>query len=392
MNLCFIDDSIPFDGHTPGQWAMDGMQRAIASLAPALARRGHDVTVVCRTTMDRWIEGVRWVPHDSVLKTSYDLVVACRKPSLFERFAETLQAKRRLLWWTADPTSLTNQALAAGLREWNVDLMLVGAVQRQRYHGMQTAFVVAPGVERVFLPQSQDPLADKIVDPVGGPVAIVTGHPDHGLETLIELWKTRIRPEVPTAQLHIYSSLLSKPEAVGAPVPDAYTALYDTILAAAQSGVHVRTPKDQAGMARVYQTARVHLHVGHGQEFACWTIAESQACGLPVVGTMTGGLPDRVVNGQTGYLVPDDAALANVAIQVLGNDAVHDHLSQAAADVTRRRSWDTAASEFERYWLEAAPSGVSAPVNEPSDPASSEGGAVPEEGAQTSTDGENTPS
>jgi hypothetical protein len=352
MTICFIDDSFAFDGRTPSQRALDGFPRALAALAAALAQRGREVTVVCRTQEDRWVDGVRWVPMDAVRRTSYDLLIACRKPTLLERFGDRIIADRRVLWTPADPTLLTSEGNAEALRRLDAELMFVGAMQATRYQGQLPSRVIMPGVDRCYLPAAQDPNASRSgLETPPQPVAIVTGHPAHGLSRLMELWKDQILPQVPGARLHVYSALLSKPEAEGEPVPEAYAALYDKTLAAGGDGIFVQQPLPDQGMARAYQGARLHIHLSHPEDFACWTIGESQACGVPAVGKMVGGLADRVVNGQTGYLVPDDDAVANVAAQILSDDAVHGRLSAASAEAYRRRTWDMAAAEVEAAWL-----------------------------------------
>jgi hypothetical protein len=352
MTICFIDDSLAFDGRTPSQRALDGFPRALAALASALARGGREVTVVCNTPEERWVDGVRWMPMTAVRRTSFDLLIACRKPTLLDRLGDLIEADRKVLWTTADPALLTSEGNAEALRRIGAELMFVGAMQAARYQGSLRSRVVLPGVERCYLPASQDPnLPNPPAEGAPPPVAVVTGHPAHGLDRLIDLWSEQIAPQVPGARLHVYSALLSKPEAEGDIVPAAFSALYDKALAAAGKGVFVQQPLPDAGMARVYQGARLHLHLGHPEDFACWTIGESQACGVPAVGKMRGGLADRVINGQTGYLVPDDDAVANVAVQILTDDGVFARMAAASAEGHRRRTWDMAAREVEQAWM-----------------------------------------
>jgi L-malate glycosyltransferase len=52
-------------------------------------------------------------------------------------------------------------------------------------------------------------------------------------------------------------------------------------------------------------------------------VLDAMACGKAVVSTTAGGLPEAVVDGETGVLVPprDDGALAEAIVRLLGDDA-----------------------------------------------------------------------
>jgi glycosyltransferase involved in cell wall biosynthesis len=65
-------------------------------------------------------------------------------------------------------------------------------------------------------------------------------------------------------------------------------------------------------------------------------ILEAMACGRPVVATPVGGVPEAVVDGQTGYLVPpkDPAALAEAVLRLL-DDPI---LARRLGDEGRRRA------------------------------------------------------
>ena len=80
-------------------------------------------------------------------------------------------------------------------------------------------------------------------------------------------------------------------------------------------------------------------------------IAEAAASGLPIVATESGGIPDLVQGGMTGWLVPPDDpdGLAAALEGVLANEPAARQRGQAA----RRRveeylNWDRMTAELER--------------------------------------------
>ncbi|MBS4007722.1 MAG: N-acetyl-alpha-D-glucosaminyl L-malate synthase BshA [Clostridium sp.] len=71
---------------------------------------------------------------------------------------------------------------------------------------------------------------------------------------------------------------------------------------------------------------------------------EAMACCVPVIATRTGGLPELVVHGETGYLaaVGDVDALADSALQLLSDESLLRQMGEAA----RRRAVETFESEL----------------------------------------------
>ncbi|MFQ5866146.1 MAG: N-acetyl-alpha-D-glucosaminyl L-malate synthase BshA [bacterium] len=61
---------------------------------------------------------------------------------------------------------------------------------------------------------------------------------------------------------------------------------------------------------------------------------EAHACGVPVVGAATGGLPEVVVSGETGFLLPvgEIASMAQKVLELLTNDTVYEEFKKRARE------------------------------------------------------------
>lgn len=338
MRICFIDESVPFDGQAPLTGPLGGAEKALVGLSTALAARGHEVTVFNRCAAPATVAGVSWTPLDGAVPEMTDIVIAMRKPRLLRHIP---MAYRRILWATAQPAYLEKPAVDDLLDRFGVRLLFVGRTQAASYRGKRPALTVPPGIAEPYLNVARNP-----VDP---PVAITTTHPHNNLDWLVDLWVDVIHAQVPEAKLHVYSSLLSR-AVRGEAVDDRVQYLHDAIMMAEDKGVRILDPLGDDGMATVYGTARCHLYPGHREDMACWTLGETQAAGLPAVARPRGAVHERVANGETGYVVPDDAAFANVAVQMLTEDGMYQGLSDAAASPQHRRPWSLAAQEVEALW------------------------------------------
>ena len=91
-------------------------------------------------------------------------------------------------------------------------------------------------------------------------------------------------------------------------------------------------------MAQYYQAADVYLHAAHAEVWGL-TITEAMACGCPVVATAVGGIPEQIVEGETGFLTPpgDPTSLAEQVRLLLEDPSLRSAMGTAAAKHARAR-------------------------------------------------------
>ncbi len=342
MLVTLVDDSIPFNGMTPAFQPLGGPEKAFASLPAALARQGHVVRVINRAPNSIGFENVSWVHWEGRRPPITEVLIAFRKPTLLEF---TRATKARILWVAGPPDYLHRPQVHDLIERTEAKLVFLGAAHAAAYNSTDNKIKhrnVTPGVREEY--RDADAMA-----PADPPTAVVTTHPKHDLAWLLDVWAERIRPQVPTAQLHIYSASFKRAEG-GETLADDLKAIYGKVLAAADHGVMVMAPSGDRDMARAYREARVHLYPGSEREMYCSTLAESQAVGVPAVARPIASVKERLIEGQSGFTCEEDDVFAEQAIAMLADDEAFQKVSNVARRHGRARSWDTAANEFEAFF------------------------------------------
>jgi starch synthase len=126
-----------------------------------------------------------------------------------------------------------------------------------------------------------------------------------------------------------------------------------TRLAASRDGVHwVEAMLERPEVVQILSHADVFVCPSVYEPFGLINL-EAMACGLPVVATAVGGIPEIVVEGVTGYLVevPDGEAGLGAALASRVNELLADPaLARAMGEAGRRRvrdhfTWEAVAAQ-----------------------------------------------
>lgn len=81
---------------------------------------------------------------------------------------------------------------------------------------------------------------------------------------------------------------------------------------------------------------------------------EAMVCGVPIVASKIGGVPDVVKDGENGLLIPprDSKALADVIIYLLENENVRKKMGKNGREKVKNYSWERIVEETEKVYKE----------------------------------------
>lgn len=112
---------------------------------------------------------------------------------------------------------------------------------------------------------------------------------------------------------------------------------------------------DNADIPRLYASATCLINPSTVDNMPI-SILEAFACGVPVVSTCAGGIPDMLKDGVSGLLVPvgDDAAMAEKVLCILQSPALAEQLRQAGLEEAQKYSWPQVRAQWLNAYRRAA--------------------------------------
>lgn len=338
--IVLADDGVVFDGKSLDGKAAGGGETAFVRLAEAFAAQGHDVTATARGAGSLRHRGVDWVPLGEAVPGKADLFVANRSAHLLALGGD---ARRRFFWLHNDARYLAKPRYVLRMLRHRSELVFVSNAH------LRTAPWWLPARARHVIPLGLDASFRQETERTPPPpLALYAANPLRGLSMLAPLWQSEIAPQVPAARLQVHTGLglYGTP-----PKPRTAAAMQEAIDAARAAAGEQLTLGDLIDHAQLVATlrrARVYLYPGDPTETFCLSVAEAQAMGVPCVVLRNGALPERVVDGVTGFVVDGPASFADAARRLLIDDALWTAQHRACLASQGKRSWDDMAQDFAR--------------------------------------------
>jgi len=337
--IVLADDGIEFDGDSPRQGPLGGVESSIVNLMAELAKRGHEVKVCNMCAAAKVIDGVEWAPLADGLPDAADLYIANRGDKLIRLMPKA----QRTVFWIHNPAKyLLKWRYLAKLWQVKPTIIFIGDYHATTYPAW------APGGDRIVIPygiadgfRNFSPLAE-----LPPRRAIFTSNPLRSLDWLLDLWQRDIYPHASNAELHLFSGVATY-GSVGAAKAREMEAILDKARGLKDQGVVLRGPVPKAELIEEFRKSRVMLYKGDLNETFCLAVGEAQAVGVPAVVQKLGSVVERVINGKTGAITNTDREFASSAINLLNDDDLWRGQHKAALEAQGVWGWGQAAQAFE---------------------------------------------
>jgi glycosyltransferase involved in cell wall biosynthesis len=342
-SIVIADDTGAYDGTSLETKPLGGTESSVIRFARAMARRGHDVTAYTNCERSIEHEGVRWRPLSSERPQTCDLYIAAQHPRLFG----FVRRPRRLAVWVLWQPNEFKHYKKLPTFWWHRPVPVLSSLHQVAIYSP----VLPRRNPHIVIPNA---LPDEIrglppLERPPPPEAIFTSNPVRNLNALVRIWAERIFPKRPDAVFNVYG-IHDVP--AGADPWDVWRELLPADIpepARRSIRIHPTATRDQL-MAAV-RRSRAMLYLGHKVEAFCFAVAEAQAMGVPCVVAPVAVLPERVVDGVTGYVRSDPQAFADATLSLFGDDALWRRQHEAALRLQQGISWDEHAARFEAALL-----------------------------------------
>ena len=337
----FADDGIDFDGHSIDKGPLGGVESSLINLTKELAKLGHEVLVRNHCQSAQIIDGVNWAPLSHDMPSEADVFVANRGDQLITLMPNAGQT----IFWTHNPAKYLikhrylykiwrYQPIIVFIGDYHASTYPMWAPGRRRktiHYGISAEFMNVPQLET---PPS--------------PRAIFTSNPLRSLSWLLEIWEKSIWPLIPQAEFHLFTGSKTYGK-VGQRKSSEMASILGLAERLKDKGVVIRGPVAKSQLVQEFKESRVMLYRGDVNETFCLALGESQAAGVPAIVQDYGSTPERVKDGQTGFITKSDEDFATAAISLLKDDQKWREFHLNCQEQQRHWGWREVAQSFEGF-------------------------------------------
>jgi glycosyltransferase involved in cell wall biosynthesis len=359
MKIAFLDPApIRYTPETPFSEPLGGTQSAVCYLSMALARRGHDVTLITRSGTGERIAGVTCQaddPHDLAGQLNAHDVVIVVTSAIGANLRQAGVTTRLVNWQhkTAENQAISRFSEETERKSWSSSVF-VSDFQKNSFQtkwgmdGIVLRNAISPAIE------AKVPAKISFAKRHEDPVLVYASAPGRGLDVLLIAFPT-IRKAFPNSKLKVFSDQIMYQILAE---KDQYSAYYE--LARQLPGVEYLGGVSQSELAEQLMDCDIWAYPTIFIETSCIIMMEAAAAGCHILTSNMGALKETA--GQFGRVLSTGnsrAGWSGLYAQELISDverfrrdpeAHQENMDRQMSWFRQNCTWDRRAEEWES-WL-----------------------------------------
>lgn len=358
LNIFMVVPGMPFDGNTLKERSLGGSETAGLCMARELAKRGHNVTMMCNIPKHEGeFDGVTYMnlvrAEEIIQKAPHDILIVQRNPQFF---GLNTASKINVLWNhdLATKSMLPVHQAAA----WNIDwVFLLSMFHVKQFKEIYSFWDAAHirltrnGIDLEDFPKVQNKIPKKIM---------YTARPERGLYTLLKPGGIMEMLYQADPNIHLYVAGYDN-------TTQHMATFYQYLWGRCQELPNVTNlghlTKQQ--LYQHYAETELYLYPTLFEEISCITAMECMACGVPMITSSIAALPETL-SEKTAIFLPAESNFELYGTP--GQDYMEQftgHVLALLQDTDRRRkmsfqcrerakqfSWAGVAEQWEGMFIE----------------------------------------
>ena len=331
--------------------SLGGSETAGVSIAHALSKRGHHVSLFCNTDNPGKHGGVNYIPIDTFQQYAsscpHDVLICQRVP---EVFMAKYNSKINILWQHDFAQKSRRQSFTGAL--WNVDKVF--CLSDWHIDNHLDIYKLKRDEGAFFKTSNGIKLLEPNKNIVRKNQVVYTNRPERGMDILLYnilplLWEKDQEIEVVIAG---YDNTVPEMQSY-------YDTLNATINSFAAKGFKIKHvgALTKKNLYHLYQESKLFLYPTNFYETSCITAMETQMCGLPMITSNKGALPETL-HQDAGLIIDGNAsteeyhkAFVEGAWQLMQNEVAYKKCQKAGYAHVKQYDWDMVAQGWEQEFL-----------------------------------------